>query len=434
MIATEGFDFEVLAVVAGCVAVWGLVASRLTRLNVSAPIAFVVMGVLATHGPWSVIHVQLESGGLRTMAELALALVLFSDASRVNLLELRHDASTPARLLGVGLPLTIALGALLAAVVMPGYGLWVAALIGSIVAPTDAALGAAFVVDERIPSGVRRIVNVESGLNDGIATPFVNFFLAGALAAESVRGQSAHEAVVDLVGGLALGVGVALAGAIATRLARRFGWTDAVTTRLAVLGLAMMTFALANVAEVNAFVAAFAAGMAFGSLQKGDLEPEILTEEIGSLFSWLVWFFFGAVVLVPGFQVADWRTVVFAVLALTFVRMVPVAICLIGAGLSRPTVAVIGWFGPRGLATIVFGLLAVDSLQSRESNLVLGVMTVTVTLSVLAHGITAGPLAQRLGPVMSAAGEEGREHTAAPKIRSRSRGFTGAVAPRHRDR
>jgi NhaP-type Na+/H+ or K+/H+ antiporter len=432
MIATSGFDFEVLAVVAGCVTVWGLVADRLTRLNVSAPIAFVLMGVLATHGPWSVIHVGIESGTLRTMAELALALVLFSDASRVNLSELRHDAAVPARLLGIGLPLTIALGAGLAALVLPGYGLWVAALIGAIVAPTDAALGAAFVIDERIPSGVRRIINVESGLNDGIATPFVNFFLAGALAAEAVRGQSAHEAIIDLAGGLGLGVAVGVAGAVATMLARRTKWTDPAMTRLAVLALALLSFALANVAGVNAFVAAFVAGMAFGTIQRGDDDPEILTEEIGSLFSWLVWFAFGAIMLVPGFEAANWRTVVFALLALTVVRMVPVAICLIGGGLSRATVGVIGWFGPRGLATIVFGLLAVDSLQDRESSLVLGVMTVTVAMSVIAHGISAGPLARRFGPLMAAADLDQREHSDAPRIRTRSRGVIGANRERRR--
>jgi NhaP-type Na+/H+ or K+/H+ antiporter len=198
-------------------------------------------------------------------------------------------------------------------------------------------------------------------------------------------------------------------------------------TSLAVLAIAMLSFALANVADVNAFVAAFTAGMAFGSLFHNDEEPEILTEEIGSLFSWLVWFAFGAVMLVPGFEAANWRIVIFAILALTVVRMVPVAISLIGGGLSRTTVGVVGWFGPRGLATIVFGLLAVDALQSRESHLVLGVMTVTVTMSVVAHGVSAGPLAQRLGPVMTAAHPDGGEHTAAPKIRARSPGVIGAL-------
>ena len=172
----------VVAVIATCVVIWGLISGRLERWDVTAPIAFVVMGVVATHGPLTLVHVNLHSSTIRSLAELTLALVLFVDASRVNLRALRSDAVVPARLLGIGLPLTIAAGALVAAWLYGSSGLWLAAAIGAMVAPTDAALGASIMQDERVPSGVRRALNIESGLNDGIVTPV----------REPVPGRCAH--------------------------------------------------------------------------------------------------------------------------------------------------------------------------------------------------------------------------------------------------
>jgi NhaP-type Na+/H+ or K+/H+ antiporter len=386
-----------LAVVAACVVGWGLVSARVERWPISAPIAFVLLGLVLTHGPWAVIHLQLESSTLRSVAEITLALVLFADASRVNARSLAADAGVPARLLGLGLPLTIGAGAAVAAGLFSMSGIWVTATIAAIVAPTDASLGAAIMSDKRVPVRVRRILNVESGLNDGIATPFVNLFLAGALAAESIGAGGIGQAAVDLLGGAALGVGVGLAGAILLRLATHKGWSAPAFQPLAVVALAMLSYGVALTAHTNGFVAAFVAGTAFGTVLQNPANVLGFTEEAGILLSLLVWFSFGAVMLVPGLQAADWRDVVFALLALTVVRMVPVALALTGSGLDRATVAFVGWFGPRGLASVVFGLIAVDSLDHADAQVVLGAVVVTVSLSVLAHGLTASPLGGRYG-------------------------------------
>jgi NhaP-type Na+/H+ or K+/H+ antiporter len=406
-----------IAVLSGCVIVWGLVSARLERWDVTAPIAFLVLGLASANGPFALIHVNLRSTDVRSLAEITLALVLFADASRVNAKTLRSDAALPARLLGIGLPLTIGFGAGIAAVLFAGHGLWVAALIGATVAPTDAALGAPILQDERVPTGVRRALNVESGLNDGIATPFVNLFLAGALTTESVHASGLGRSAVDLIGGAAIGVGIGVAGAVLLSWAGRAGWSATGFRPLTVLALALLVYCTALLLDTNGFVAAFVAGMSFGSLVSDD-ELLAFAEEAGTLLSLLVWFVFGAVMVVPGFEAAGWRDFVFAVLALTLVRMVPVALALAGSGVDKPTVAFVGWFGPRGLASVVFGLIAVDSLVPRDGQLVLGAVTVTVTLSVIAHGVTASPLARRYGRFAERL-YPGAEHTSGPPMSTR---------------
>jgi sodium/hydrogen antiporter len=420
-----------IAVISGCVVLWGLVSARLERWDVTAPIAFVLLGLLAANGPLSLVHLQLRSSDIRILAEITLALVLFSDASRVNAKTLRAHAELPARLLVIGLPLTIVAGGAVAAGLFREAGLWVAAAIGAIVAPTDAALGASILRDERIPSGVRRALNVESGLNDGIATPFVNLFLAGALATEAVHGATVGHAAIDLAGGAALGAAMGAAGALLLNLSRRAGWSAAGYDPLSVMALALFAYTVAVLAGTNGFVAAFVAGMAFGTVIR-DGELQAFAEETGTLMSLLVWFVFGAAMIVPGFEAASLADVAFAVLALTVARMVPVALALLGSGLDRATVAFIGWFGPRGLATVVFGLIAVDSLTPPHANLVLGAVTVTVTFSVLLHGVSASPLAGRYGQAASRLPRSAAHITAAPVPTTRR--MTGAPRILQHDR
>ncbi len=415
-------NLTAVAVVSACVIVWGLVSARLERWDVSAPMAFVVLGVIVTHGPTAIVHFNLHSSTIRSLAEVTLALLLFADASRVNVRALRADAALPARLLGIGLPLTIGAGAAAAALLFGDNGLWVAAAIAAIVAPTDAALGASIMTDERVPSGVRRLINVESGLNDGIATPFVNLFIAGAVTTEAVSGTHLSKAVVELVGGAALGIAVGVAGAVLLALARRHGWSSASVRPLAILALALFAYSSSVVAGTNGFIAAFVAGLAFGTVDHhNDAAALRFTEEAGSLLSLLVWFIFGAVMLVPGIQAAGWRDAVFALLALTVLRMAPVALALAGTGLDRVTTAFVGWFGPRGLASVVFGLIAVDSLAPPQSKVVLAAVTLTVALSVLLHGVSASPLAARYGRYAARLRPEGPEHTDAVPISTRLR-------------
>jgi len=416
-------NVQAVAVVAGCVVLWGVVSARLERWNITAPIAFVVLGLAVTHRPLSLMHLSLTSTSLRSVAELTLALVLFADAARVNLRALRADVRLPVRLLAIGLPLTIGAGTAAAAGLFAGSSLWVAALIGAIVAPTDAALGASIMQDERVPSGVRRLLNVESGLNDGIATPFVNLFLAGALAEEATHQPGLASALAHLLGGAAIGVGVGVVGASALRVAAARSWSGPAFRPLAVLGVALLAYAAALVAGTNGFVAAFVAGMAFGAVMPHD-DPLTLgfTDDAGELLSLLVWFAFGATMVVPGIERAGWEDLVFAVLALTAVRMVPVALALLGSGLDRTTVAFVGWFGPRGLASVVFTLIAVDSLDPTDARRVLSAVTVTVLLSVVLHGVTASPFAARYGTFAGTLHAGRPEHAASPAIPTRSLG------------
>ncbi len=415
-------NLETLAVVSACVVVWGLVSARLERWAISPPIAFVILGLVVTHGPTEIVHFNLHSSTIRSLAELTLALVLFADASRVNVRRLRASAALPARLLGIGLPLTIAAGALTAALLFGGAGLWVAAAIGAIVAPTDAALGASIMADERVPAGVRRVLNVESGLNDGIATPFVNLFIAGAATTEAVKGTThLGAAVAELLGGVALGAAIGVVGAVLLAFTRRTGWSSPAFRPLAILALALFAYSVSVVAGANGFIAAFVGGMAFGAVDHhNDDEALRFTEEGGTLLSLLVWFIFGAVMLVPGLDGVGWRDVVFALLALTVLRMGAVALSLAGRGLDRATVLFVGWFGPRGLASVVFGLLAVDSLATEQSKVVLTTVTLTVALSVLLHGVSASPLARLYGAHATRLARDAPEHAPVAPIATRT--------------
>ena len=295
-----------------------------------------------------------------------------------------------------------------------------AATIGAIAAPTDAALGSSIMNDDRIPVRVRRVLNVESGLNDGIATPFVNLFLAGALVSESIKSVGIAQSAVELIGGAALGGAIGLVGALLLALTVRSGWSAPGFRPLLVLALGLFAYETALVAQTNGFVAAFIGGIAFGTVQGADEHELAFSEEAGTLLSLLVWFSFGAVMLVPGLQDASWRDVLFGILALTVVRMAPVAIALTGSGLDRATVAFIGWFGPRGLASVVFALLAADSLQPAEAQVVLSAVVVTVAMSIVAHGASASPLARLYGEHIRRLRPEGPEHQQVPVLSVRT--------------
>jgi NhaP-type Na+/H+ or K+/H+ antiporter len=429
---SHGLDTEALVIAAGCIVLWSVFSGQLERYYISAPIAFVAMGLVVTHGPLAIIHFSPHSETIKSLAEVTLALVLFTDASRVNIHELRHDMGLPVRLLAIGLPLTIGLGTAVAFGLIPGISLWVAASIGAIVAPTDAALGAAIMSDTRIPNRIRRLLNVESGLNDGIATPFVNLFLAGAVSTEVTHPTSVLGAAGELLTGAGIGAAVGVLGGWLLAQATARGWSAPGFRTLAPVGLALFAYSAALEAGGNGFVAAFIAGMAFGSVFRRDLESMVdFAEESGGLLSLLVWLIFGAAMVVQGFSQASWYDYLFALLALTAVRMVPVGLALLGSGLDRFTVGFIGWFGPRGLASVVFGLIAYDSLEPADADRVLAVVTVTITLSVLAHGLSASPLATRYAAFTTTLAGEGAEHHTTPEMRPRT-SLSGHVGTRGR--
>ncbi|MEV6304340.1 cation:proton antiporter [Actinoplanes sp. NPDC051861] len=379
-----------VALIALVVFSWGLLSARLGRADLSAPIVFVTVGLLLAE-----VLPDLTSESVKLFAEVTLVWVLFADASRVGLRELRADLGLYARLLGLGLPLTIAAGTVLAVWVLDGAGLWMALLVGAALAPTDAALGSSVMTNPAVPERIRRVINVESGLNDGIATPVVMVAIAGVLAAEDAQQHGVSAALVELAIGLAAGIAVGTVGGQGLRMARRRGWASDDFTGPAVLALSLFSYAGALWLHGNGFVAAFVAGLAFGHFaRRGGAKEVYYVEQTAGLMSLLTWLLFGAVAVPIVLGSADWRIVAYAILSLTLVRMLPVALVLIGTRLPASTVAFIGWFGPRGLASVIFAVIALEELHG-EADSAVAVIGLTVLFSVLAHGFSAKPLAGR---------------------------------------
>jgi sodium/hydrogen antiporter len=398
-------DMTAVLIVAAVIFVWGAVSARVTRADLSAPIVFVAVGgLLAAVG---LIDEPTAPETLKPLVEITLVWVLFSDAARVPVHKLGPDLGRCVRLLAIGMPLTVLAGWGLSMWLFPALGVWLALLVGAALAPTDAALGVPVVTNPAVPARIRRLITVESGLNDGIATPIVMLAIAGAASAEDLaNAPGVGAALADLAIGAVVGAVVGFAGGWLLRQARRRGWTAEEFTGIGVLALALVAYGLALTLGGNGFIAAFGAGMAFGAAagKRGAAELEFL-EQAGSLVSLLVWLAFGAIALPIMFDRIDLPTVLYAVLSLTLVRMVPVALATLGSGLGRDSVLFVGWFGPRGLASLVFALLALEELGAAADDAV-AVIAVTVLLSVIAHGLTAAPLAGRYGNAETIRGPE----------------------------
>ena len=406
----------VLAAVAAAVFGWGVLSARLERADLTAPIVFVCLGI-----PLSgvVAGGGAEAAGLKILAETTLVWVLFSDAARVGVRELRLDAGLYVRLLAVALPVTVVAGWLSAWALFDGLGLWLALFVGAALAPTDAALGAIVITHPAVPMRIRRVLNVESGLNDGIVTPVVLIALAGAAGG----GDAGVHALAQLGIGTVAGVAVGMAGAAVLGLAKRRGWRDEELVGPAVLALALLAYTFSVLVHGNGFIAAFVGGIAFGHVAgRGTPRQVRYLEQTAGVASLLVWLLVGVVGVPLVARHLDWRLAAYAVLSLTVVRMLPVALMLAGAGFSRRAVLFIGWFGPRGLASVVFALLAVEDLGVRGEPAVAVIVT-TVLLSVLAHGFSAGPLATRYGATLDRAADRDTlrahpEPVAASRLRS----------------
>src|ERR1035441_5872140 len=283
-----------VAIVAALVFAWGTLSARLERFDVTAPITFVLAGLLLTHGPLAPLGYAPSHELIKDLGEMRLVVVLFSDASRVGLRDLRADMGLCLRLLGIGLPLTIGLGVILAVALFGGMSIWLALLVGAALAPTDAALGASMMVNPAVPARIRRLVNVESGLNDGIATPFVLIAVAGASAGHSASTQLA-EAVAELAIGLLVGAAVGGAGGFLVKAGRRRGWVAGGFAGTAVLGLAVCAYASALALHGNGFIAAFVGGLPLGAAggrrAEGGPKVMIINERAGSGGDAMPWYF-----------------------------------------------------------------------------------------------------------------------------------------------
>jgi NhaP-type Na+/H+ or K+/H+ antiporter len=393
-----------LIVVVVAIFVWGALSARLERADLTGPIVFTAVG--AALAGFGLVQASVAPETLKPLVEITLVWVLFSDAARVRVHDLRGDVGRVVRLLALGLPLTVLAGWGLAAWLFPALGVWVALLVGAALAPTDAALGVPVVTNPAVPSRVRRLITVESGLNDGIVTPVVMVAIAGAVAAEEAGTSGPGGALLELAIGVAVGAAVGFAGGWLLRWARDRGWAAEDFTGVAVLALALLAYLASVAVDGNGFVAAFCGGIAFGAAagRRGPEELAFLEQSSGAV-SLLVWLAFGAIAVPIALDRLDWTLLLYAVLSLTVLRMVPVALALLGSGTDRETVLFIGWFGPRGLASLLFALLALEEIGPGADDAV-AVIGATVLLSVLAHGISAAPLAARYGRSAAASGAE----------------------------
>jgi NhaP-type Na+/H+ or K+/H+ antiporter len=389
-------DTTAILLLTGALFLWGVFSGRLERADLTAPIVFVAIG--AVFAAVGLVDTHAATATLKPLVEVTLVWVLFSDAAGVPFGEVRHDVGRIVRLLVIGLPLTVLAGWALAYWFFPNLGIWLALLVAAALAPTDAALGLPVVTNPVVPSDVRRLLTVESGLNDGIVTPVVLLALAGATSVEEVAGAPGFWAALAELGiGLVVGLGLGLGGGWLLRRARERGWAAEDFAGIAVLALALAAYATAVAVHGNGFVAAFCGGLAFGAVagRRGPAELVFL-EQTSGLMSLLVWLMFGAVSVSIILERTDLLTVLYAVLSLTLVRMLPVAISCLGGGLDRKTILFVGWFGPRGLASLLFALLAHEELGPAADEAV-AIIGVTVFISVLAHGLSADPLASRYG-------------------------------------
>jgi sodium/hydrogen antiporter len=407
-------DAWALAGIALVLMAYAAMSGRLASTPVTQAMVFVAIGLLAGNRALELIEADAAGQFVRHLAEATLTLVLFTDAVRVNLGRLRRESLVPARLLGIGLPLTIVAGTLAGLALLPGLDLWTAAALATILAPTDAALGLPVVSNRRLPSRIRQGLNVESGLNDGVCVPLLIIFLTIAEAEEGAVHVEPLRVILEEIGfGAAGGL---VAGALGAWVLRGFaarGWMEGTWKQINAVATPLLAYTVASALGGSGFIAAFVAGIVFGAVAGGQAEATtFLAEESGELLNAVTFLLFGAVLLGPALGDPDWRVIGYAVLSLTVVRLLPVALAMVGTGMRRVTVGFLGWFGPRGLASIVFVLLLVERTELPERSLLLAVVTWTVALSVYAHGLTAWPGANRYADWYAA---HARDHAAMPE-------------------
>ena len=400
-----------IAAIALAICLFAAFSRKAEHSPLTPPMFFLGVGLLL--GGAGLGWIDVEGEGLHVLAELTLVLVLFTDAARIDLTCLRRERSLPARMLGLGLPLTIALGALVALAVFPELAWIEALLLAAVLAPTDAALGQAVVSNPLVPVRIRQSLNVESGLNDGIALPVV-LVLASLAGAREATGDATYWlrfAVLAVTLGPLVGAFVGYIGGRIVAWGTEAGWINDVFQRLAGLGLAMLAFGAAELVGGNGFIAAFIAGLALGNTAREVCECLYeFGEAEGQFLTLLVFLAFGATMVPEAIPYLTGGAVLYAFLSLTIVRMIPVGLSLLGAGLRPTSIAFLGWFGPRGLASILFALLIVEEDRLETGPFLVAVVAVTVLASTVLHGLTSYPLALWYGEHAATMEKERAEH------------------------
>lgn len=400
---------------------FSLVSRRLERTGLTAPIFFTSGGLLVSLLSGTATEGRGDQELFLTVAEIGLVLLLFTDASGTSLEKLRRSSGLPVRLLSIGMLLAIALGTLLARWVFPGLSLWEAGILAAILAPTDAGLGQVIVNSPRVPEKVRRALNVEAGLNDGLSVPFLLFFIVMAGSGSDDTSAKLWPFIIEQLGyGTLVGIGIGVGGGWLLGRAHHRGWIAPSWLQLGVVTLPILCLLASDLVGASMFIAAFVAGLAvqvgFKDASKHSVE---FTEEWGKILNLSVFFLFG--LFVGGaWDEIGWRHVVYALLSLTVIRMLPVALSLIGTRLSKATVLFIGWFGPRGLASIVLVLVYLEhSAGHPMSSAIHLTVTATVFISVYAHGLSALPGIAAYGRKIESLPPDSPEREAVPPAPNR---------------
>lgn len=372
---------------------YSLISDRLKQTVITPPILFTIAGMLLVFVVPGLRGVGIEQESFLKLAEIGLVMLLFTDASHIDFKKLRSRERLPLRLLSIGMLLTIILGALCARLIFPQLSWWEAGILSAILAPTDAGLGQIIVQSPRVPLRIRQSLDVEAGLNDGLSVPFLMFFIAVSQAGTQGGGAVFGRFIYEQLGmGALVGATIGLAGGALLGLAHRTGWMAAPVQQLGLVTLPILCVLACKPVGGSMFIAAYVAGMAVqAGFKEAGTHCTEFTEGWGQLFAYFVFFFFGLIVLFT-FNQFTLVHLLYAILSLTLVRMIPVAIALIGTRLSAATVLFMGWFGPRGLASIVLGLVFLEE-QARlpgEETIKLTII-VTVMLSIFMHGFSALP-------------------------------------------
>lgn len=372
---------------------YSLVSRRLESTVITAPILFTLVGMLLYKLPPALTDPELKRQGSLLVAEIGLVMTLFTDAAHINLKSLTASGSLPTRLLTTGMLLTIVLGAACAMLVFPELSWFEAGILAAILAPTDAGLGAIIVNSPYVPTRIRQALNIEAGLNDGLSVPFLMCFIAMALQSNEDATSVLGRFIGEQIGyGSLIGIGIGAVGGGLLAQANRKQWMAEPMQQLALVAIPLLCVLASEASGASMFIAAYVAGFAvqFGFADAGRHSVEF-TETWGQLFDFFVFFLFGLIVARSWTQF-EYTHLLYAGLSLTLVRMLPVALALAGTGLSRSTILFMGWFGPRGLASIVLGLVYLERQANlpAETTIRLTVMA-TVLLSIFGHGLSALP-------------------------------------------
>lgn len=383
-----------VAVLALFTFLYSVIAGRLEKLPISGPIVFVVVGSLLGPMGFGLFKDDVSQIEFRMLVDLTLALILFIDASNADMSILRRQWKIPSRMLAIGLPGAIGLGIVAGAWLLDGLTIIEAAILATMLAATDAALGKAVVSNEAVPIRLREGLNCESGLNDGLCVPILLVFIALAHGAEGGGASMALELVATELGiGMAVGLGISAIGAWSLRKAAALEWVSPIWMQISVPALAITCFAVAQSMHGSGYIAAFTGGLLFGHLAKGATHKLVIAGEgVSESMAMLTWLIFGTAVIGQSIQHFTIEIIGYSILSLTIVRMLPMFLAMAGSGESTSSKLFLGWFGPRGLASLVFAIMVINE-NLPGGSLIATVVTCTVGMSLVLHGITANPLA-----------------------------------------